>query len=111
MLPPEALKILKGLVLLLLSSLYGLKQSGREWYIEAAAGLKTLGFSPCFSEPSVFISADCSIIIGLYVNDRNTLIAGQPGEVQANQSLYQEAIGYTTWVSKGSRPDITYTVG
>jgi len=186
-LPPKALKILKGLVLLLLSSLYGLKQSGREWYIEAAAGLKTLGFSPCFSEPSVFISADCSIIIGLYVddmlilgrdpqavqrvidgiaslweikdlgevslilgirvrrdrpkrilyldqseyiaglmerfrleeakpvnlpvNDRNTLIAGQPGEAQADQSLYQEAIGCTTWISKGSRPDITYTVG
>ena len=69
MLPPEALKILKGLVLLLLSSLYGLKQLGREWYIEAAIGLKTLGFSPCFSEPSVFISTDCNIIIGLYVDD------------------------------------------
>ena len=49
--------------------------------------------------------------VNLPMNDRNTLIAGQPGEVQANQSLYQEAIGYTTWVSKGSRPDITYTVG
>jgi hypothetical protein len=69
MLPPKALKILKGLVLLLLSSLYGLKQSGREWYIEAAIGLKTLGFSPYFSEPSVFISTDCNIIIGLYVDD------------------------------------------
>jgi len=48
--------------------------------------------------------------MNLPVNDRNTLIVGQPGEVQADQSLYQEAIGYTTWVSKGSRPDITYTV-
>jgi hypothetical protein len=66
---PQALKCAKGLVLLLLNSLYRLKQSGREWYIEACTGLKTLGFSPCFSEPSIFISTDCSIIIGLYMDD------------------------------------------
>ena len=67
--PPKALKCPKGMVLLLLRSLYGLKQSGREWYIEACAGLKSLGFYPCFSEPSVFITTDRSIIIGLYVDD------------------------------------------
>jgi hypothetical protein len=49
--------------------------------------------------------------INLPVNNRNTLIAGQSGEEQANQSLYQEAIGYAIWVSKGSRPNITYVVG
>ncbi len=185
--PPEALKCPKGVVLLLPKSLYGLKQSGREWYIEACIGLKSLGFSSCFSEPSVFITTNRSIIIGLYVdnmiilgrdlqaiqkvikgitslweikdlgdvalilgirvrrnrpnctlyldqseyiqgligrfrlgdakpvnlpvNDRNTLIEGQPGELQADQGLYQEAIGCITWVSKGSRPDITYAIG
>ena len=67
--PPEALKCLKGTVLLLLMSLYGLKQSGREWYMEACKGLKTLRFSPCFSEPSIFINTDYSVIIGLYVDD------------------------------------------
>lgn len=185
--PPEALKCPNGMVLLLLNSLYGLKQSGREWHIEACTGLRSLGFSPCFSDPSVFITADRTVIIGLYVDDmivlghssqavqkvisgiaslweikdlgdvglilgirirrdrsnrtlyidqseyiqeliqrfrlgdakpvnlpisdRNTLIAGQPGEQRADQSLYQEAIGCTTWVSKGSRPDIAYVIG
>jgi hypothetical protein len=49
--------------------------------------------------------------VNLPVNDRNTLITGQLGEEQANQSLYQEATGCAIWVSKGSRPDITYVVG
>ena len=49
--------------------------------------------------------------VNLPVNDRNTLIAGQLGEEQANQSLYQEAIGCAIWVLKGSCPDITYVVG
>jgi hypothetical protein len=70
---PQALKCAKGLVLLLLNSLYGLKQLGREWYIEAYIGLKTLGFSPCFSESSIFISVDYSIIIGLYMDDKLVL--------------------------------------
>ena len=41
-------------VLKLNQALYGLKQSGREWYIEACRGLKTIGFEPLFSEPSIF---------------------------------------------------------
>jgi len=185
--PPEALKCPKNRVLLLKNSLYGLKQSGREWYIEASSGLKSLGFTSCFSEPSVFVTADRSVIIGLYVddmlilghklqavqrtiqgisalweikdlgdvalilgirvrrerrnrtlsidqsqyiqgligrfrlehstpvtlpvNDRNTLITGLPGEPQANQALYQQAIGCLIWLAKGSRPDIAYAVG
>ena len=47
----------------------------------------------------------------LLIGDRNALTIRQPGELQADQGLYQEAIGCTTWVSKGSRPDITYAVG
>jgi hypothetical protein len=66
---PQALKYTKGLVLLLLNSLYRLKQSGREWYIEACTGLKTLGFNPYFNKPSIFTTTDCSIIIGLYIDD------------------------------------------
>jgi hypothetical protein len=66
---PLALNTLKGKVLKLNKSLYGLKQSGREWYIEATKGLKELGFSPCYSEPSIFINSDHSQIIGVYVDD------------------------------------------
>jgi hypothetical protein len=185
--PPEALKAPKGKVLLLKQSLYGLKQSGREWYIEACRGLKTLGFTPCYSEPSVFTTRNKSLIIGLYVDDmlvlgaslqavqatiqgisalweikdlgdvrqilglqvqrdrpnrtlkidqnhyiqevlgrfrledskpvnlpisdRNTLIKGKATEQQTDQNLYQQAIGSLTWIAKGTRPDIQYSVG
>ena len=67
--PPKALKCPKDAILLLNKSLYGLKQLGREWYIEAYRGLKSLGFSPYFSEPSVFTTTNRSVIIGLYVDD------------------------------------------
>jgi hypothetical protein len=67
--PPKALGAPEGTVLLLERPLYGLKQSGREWYIEACRGLKTLGFMPCFSDPSIFVTEDRSLIIGLYVDD------------------------------------------
>jgi hypothetical protein len=72
--PTEALRKALGIrdlqkVLLLKNSLYGLKQSGREWYIEACRGLKTLGFEPLFSEPSVFRNAETGQLIGLYVDD------------------------------------------
>ena len=63
------LNILKGKVLKLNKSLYGLKQSGQEWYIEAIKGLKELGFSPYYREPSIFINSDRSQIIGVYVDD------------------------------------------
>ena len=56
-------------MLLLNQALYGLKQSGREWYIKACRGLKTLGFEPLFSEPSIFWDAKKGQLIGLYVDD------------------------------------------
>ena len=72
--PTEALRQLLGIkdprkVLLLKQSLYGLKQSGQEWYIEACRGLKTLGFEPLFSEPSIFKNPESGQLIGLYIDD------------------------------------------
>jgi hypothetical protein len=185
--PPRALEAPEGSVLLLGRPLYGLKQSGREWYLEACRGLETLGFRPCFSDPSVFVTEDRSQIIGLYVDDmlifgrslqavdatvqgikalweikdlgdvslilglkivrdrasktlkinqthyiqslmerfrlqnansiglpvgdRNALVQGASSEPQADQALYQQAIGALMWLAKGSRPDIMYAVG
>ena len=63
------LNVPKGKVLKLNKSLYRLKQSGQEWYIEATKGLKELGFSPCYSEPSIFINLNRSQIISVYVDD------------------------------------------
>ncbi|RFU28076.1 hypothetical protein B7463_g8263, partial [Scytalidium lignicola] len=184
---PICLKIPGGKVLLLRKLLYGLKQSGREWHIEASTGLETLGFRPCYSDPSIFVNADRSLIIGVYVDDmvvmgkdlqavqktidgiaakwdikdmgpvnlilglqitrdrpnrtlridqsqyinrmiarfrlqeskpvtlpasdRNTLIKGSDQEMEADQALYQEAIGQLGWVAKGTRFDIGFVVG
>ena len=83
--PPKALRVPKGTVLLLEKPLYGLKQSGREWYIEACRGLKTLGFRPCYSDPSIFITEDRSLIIGLYVDD--ILVVGK--DLRATNAVIQ----------------------
>jgi hypothetical protein len=69
MVAPSFLGLPPGTVLLVHKPLYGLKQSGREWYLEACRGLKTLGFTPCYSDPSVFITEDRALLIGLYVDD------------------------------------------
>jgi hypothetical protein len=171
-------------VLRLNQALYGLKQSGREWYIEACRGLKTLGFEPLFSEPSIFRNAENGQLLGLYVDDiivlgkdlravqrtidaigtlwevkdlgnieiilglrvsrdrrhrtlyidqssyiksvlekfglqeaspitlpaqdRNALGKALPGEISADQALYQSGIGSLGWISRCSRYDITY---
>ena len=67
--PPQGLNCPNGTILQVNQALYGLKQSGREWYIEASTKLRELGFEPCYSEPSVFINLSTGIIIGLYVDD------------------------------------------
>jgi hypothetical protein len=67
--PPPGLPCPEGTFLRIRKSLYGLKQSGREWYIEACKGLKELGLEPLFSEPSIFATRDRGLIVGLYVDD------------------------------------------
>jgi hypothetical protein len=50
-------------------SLYRLKQSGREWYLEAYKGLEDLDLYPIFVDTCIFIRKDCKLIVRLYVND------------------------------------------
>jgi hypothetical protein len=64
-----------GKVLRVKRGLYGLKQSGREWYIEACNTLEKFGLRPTFSDPSVFINNDKSLVVGLFVDDM--VIAGK----------------------------------
>ncbi|TAQ84462.1 hypothetical protein B7494_g7220 [Chlorociboria aeruginascens] len=90
--PPPVLECPKNKVLMLKTPLYGLKQSGREWYIEACTGLKSLGFSPCYSDPSIFLSLDKDLIIGLYVDDMMILgqdLARVQGTVQSIAKLWK----------------------
>ena len=65
----EGVQAPPGKCLRVLKSLYGLKQSGREWYIEAAKGLAELGLEPTFADACVFVRKDRSLIVGLYVDD------------------------------------------
>ncbi|RFU31137.1 hypothetical protein B7463_g5213, partial [Scytalidium lignicola] len=65
----STLNVMEGKVLVVRQSLYRLKQSGREWYIESCASFESFGFRPCYSDPSVFINQDKFMIIGLYVDD------------------------------------------
>ena len=71
----------EDIALQVIQSLYRLKQSGREWYIEAYTGLKDLGFDPYYHNLSVFTNPTCLILIGLYIDDM--LILGEdPLEVE-----------------------------
>ena len=67
--PPTILGLPLHLVLLLLQAMYGLKQSGRVWYQEISKTLKKLGFYHTESDWSMFVNADKSLIIGVYVDD------------------------------------------
>jgi hypothetical protein len=67
--PPKGLQAPLGKVLWIKKSLYGLKQSGREWYLEACKGLEELGLYPIFADTCIFTRKDQKLIIGLYVDD------------------------------------------
>jgi hypothetical protein len=77
--PPDGLDCPEGFVLRARRSIPGLKQSGREWYIEACKGFKELGLQPLFADPSIFTTPDRKLIIGLYVDDM--LILSKNSEV------------------------------
>jgi len=66
---PKGFEIPLGKCLRVLKSLYGLKQSGREWYLEAARGLSELGLEPTFADACVFVRKDKKLIVGLYVDN------------------------------------------
>ena len=66
---PQGVTIPRGKCVWIRKSLYGLKQLGREWYLEAAKGLAELGLEPTFADTCVFVNEDKSLIVGLYVDD------------------------------------------
>ena len=49
--------------------LYGLKQSGMEWYKKIKGILISMGLRPSHADPCLFINQEMEIYVGLYVDD------------------------------------------
>jgi hypothetical protein len=65
----DGLTLPAGKVLRVRKAPYGLKQLGREWYIEACNTLEKFDLRPTFNDPSAFVNQDKSLVVGLYVDD------------------------------------------
>jgi hypothetical protein len=94
-------------VLQLRKCLYGLKQSGREWYLELTASLKNFGFeSACGADPCLFVHRRQSdqlldMVLCLYVDD--LLIATKDDHLKdellkfLNRKYSIKDMGILTW--------------
>ena len=69
--PPDGYPEREGKVLKLCKSLYGLKQSPRQWYFKLRAFLEGNGWRVSNFDPSVFIQDDHRLIMEVYVDDIN----------------------------------------
>lgn len=76
----------RRVLLLLLRALYGLKQSGREWYGTLTAALLEMGLLQCNFDPCIFIGK--GLILGVYVDD--LLLAGTPEAMEKFMKLLTE---------------------
>jgi hypothetical protein len=67
-------------VLLLLKSLYGLKQASRIWFMILCQLILDLGFTACQTDQCTFYSNDRRLLIAVYVDD--LLMVGKPEDNQ-----------------------------
>lgn len=98
----------KPLVAKLIKSLYGLHQSGREWYFTMKSHLIDIGFVQFKSDPCVFMKFDkvsgAPVIILLYVDDI-LIISSSSETVQAVKDLIKNRfeikdLGEANWILK-----------
>jgi hypothetical protein len=66
---PTELQQYFGNYVQILSSLYGLKQAARMWYLLVSDFLKEIGFSQMAVDPTVFRHRESGVIIGVHVDD------------------------------------------
>lgn len=67
--PPKGVHVTPGLQLRVLRSLYGLKQSARDWNLLCKSELQKLGFKQSLADPCLFTHADKGITLLVYVDD------------------------------------------
>jgi hypothetical protein len=77
--PPPGFRIPKGKVLRLKKSLYGLKQSPRQWYAKLRQTLEKMGFRASTFDGCVFIHNSHLLIVAVWVDD--LMIVGKRQEV------------------------------
>ncbi|CAB1117832.1 unnamed protein product [Ectocarpus sp. CCAP 1310/34] len=101
---PEGHGSMSGKVVKVERALYGLKQSGREWGVEAADALIENGYEQCRVDPCVFRKVVDGEVVGLiviYVDD--ILVAADEGEREGlfaslNKNFPVKGMGECTWV-------------
>ncbi|KAI0993606.1 hypothetical protein K3495_g14578, partial [Podosphaera aphanis] len=67
--PPQGIKVTKGKSLRVLRSLYGLKQSARDWNLLLRSHIKKWGFVQSSADPCLFTHRQKSLIALVYVDD------------------------------------------
>ena len=66
---PDGVPVRSGYALRTLRSLYGLKQSARDWNLLAKEFLISIGFQQSLADPCLYVHAKKGIILLLYVDD------------------------------------------
>jgi hypothetical protein len=85
LLPPPGVPVRDGYVLRVLRSLYGLKQSARDWNRLCRDHLLQSGFTQSLADPCLFVCPKKSLMLLVYVDD---IVAASPSR-QNVQWLYQ----------------------
>lgn len=67
--PPKGMTLPKGKVMKLNKTLYGLKQSAREWYMLVKDEMRKLGFRVSNHDPCVFIKDNLYTLMMIWVDD------------------------------------------
>jgi Reverse transcriptase (RNA-dependent DNA polymerase)/gag-polypeptide of LTR copia-type len=67
--PPKGVNVTPGLQLRVLRSLYGLKQSARDWNTLCKNELKRMGFEQSLADPCLYTHNDKEIALLVYVDD------------------------------------------
>jgi len=69
LLKPDSISVRSGYALRTLRSLYGLKQSARDWNLLAKKFLISIGFQQSLADPCLYTHAKKGIMLLLYVDD------------------------------------------
>ncbi|KAJ1038091.1 hypothetical protein NDA10_000401 [Ustilago hordei] len=90
--PPEGAKVPANKVYKLVKSLYGLKQSGREWHMELDTHLQCIGLFPLPNVPCVYLrgAGETQVIIAVYVDNMLIMLLSHDQVDQVKGEIVQK---------------------